>query len=441
MIYLSTIESIVISGASFFVLMIAAYILFRYYKKQTAHMKETKMMTLNDVIRYPQFTSFVKYQMRQQRKFYLLLFHIEGLDLLLKKQTNQVVSLYLRKMAKNVSMHLTYGSKLAQTPQRDTFMVYIPITDELDIDQLVHEIKWAASEAVLISSETIIQKVVNIGYTVYQEEITYDELIKQASTALLHAKRRLGNVTLYDQMHATSLDDYHHFIKTFKPVSLSVKLYDIMHVLKPVNQEMFIHAYIDNIEQMTFLKRVPQKDRAWVNMWMVEYVLGNMLTYRIKEAVSIPILISTLEKENFNERLYQLCEIYDIEISRLRLFLYDDEVTSEKAIVDALMEAKEKGCQIGYHIDEINQMIYHIIQAYYIDRLSLKASLIKKEDSTILDELLYFARANHLDIMALLDENMTEEERAQYHVTLIAQPSSKTTMIKQEKTKKKSGVR
>ena len=122
-------KSLISVGASIIVLVLV-YLSIRYYLKSLKKMKKHKMLTLNLVIKYKLFLEYLTYQEHKNQSFYLFLVKINNLSLVENTYGDHVTRNYLTHIAKELSVYLPFGGKVAQTNQRDKFIIYYPSMDE-----------------------------------------------------------------------------------------------------------------------------------------------------------------------------------------------------------------------------------------------------------------------------------------------------------------------
>jgi len=101
-----------------------------WYLKSYKKMKDNKMLTMNLVIKYKLFLEYLSYQDKNKQNYYLFLIKINNLGVLENTYSDYVVKNYLTKIVKELSIYLPFGGKIAQTTQRDTFIIYYPTIDD-----------------------------------------------------------------------------------------------------------------------------------------------------------------------------------------------------------------------------------------------------------------------------------------------------------------------
>ncbi|CCV64249.1 conserved hypothetical protein (hypothetical surface-anchored protein) [Alteracholeplasma palmae J233] len=437
MIYLTYAERMIISLSTVVVLAVLIFIFILLYKKQRIKMIKTKMLTMNDVVKYKHFMPFVKYQLKQEEDFSIILLHVNNLDILAKQYSNYMVTAYLRKLAKNVSMHLTYGAKLAQTPQRDLFAIYIPKEESLDLLLLAYSMKDAANENLYIKNAVAIKKNISIGFAINDKTNTYTELMDKAMMALVQSKRQLGEVVYYDEDVATSIIDYRTVVRNLRLTTTQYKLYDTYMLATEEMKNYTLKVKVNHLEEKEFLKQIPLKDQGWVNFWLIENIFKEITSKKLNDELEIPVLLKTLESENIAEAIENLCIAYEIDPQGITVSLMESEIIASQKVVENILKLKELGMTIAYNVTNISPEIYHSIQSYHATIINLTKKFID-ENKDALDELLYFAKFNHLDILVSSNENLDKVYLENYHATLYSKVSSKNTLFIDRKSQKRA---
>lgn len=441
MIYLSAVERTVISIATIIILLILGYVLLKWMKHQRKKITKTKMMTLNDVIKYPKFRAFVEYEIKRDAAFSLYALSIDNFDLLLKQYTSGVVSQAVRSIAKHVSMYLPYGAKLAQMSNRDTFLIYVPYDETLDKEVLAASFKMAASEPVLVSAELVLQKHISLGYADYQQGQTYAQVAEQAMMTLIYSKRVLGGSYAYDEQMIVSIADYNEVAKKMRALNVLFKLYDMIDVMKDEKLGYMIDVSANAGTLLEFIKGQPMKDQSWINFWFLEYMLAKMIKNRIGGTMTLPVLTSMFQADYFVETLVYLMTAYELDPNKIVLSIKQSDLSHEQKMIENIISVKELGIHIEYEVRDISPMIYQNLQAYHTDRIGMYETFIKKAIPEAFSELAYFTKANHLDMVIYAESTLRERAIDMYHATVIGQLSSKTDLLNQAATKKRRKVR
>ena len=157
------------------------------------------MLTLNLVIKYKLFLEYLTYQEHKNQSFYLFLVKINNLSLVENTYGDHVTRNYLTHIAKELSVYLPFGGKVAQTNQRDKFIIYYPSMDE-DKELLGKQFK-------LLAQKTYHENGIHITKTASVAAIDSFNLEALSST-LISSMKHLGKVTLHDE---TIKEDYESY--------------------------------------------------------------------------------------------------------------------------------------------------------------------------------------------------------------------------------------
>src|SRR5690606_28524791 len=64
-------------------------------------------------------------------------------------------------------------------------------------------------------------------------------------------------------------------------------------------KEIYNDVLINDLKMVDFLNKLPLADQAWVNMYCVEHIVNSLYLSNIYANISLPVLLTTLEKELF----------------------------------------------------------------------------------------------------------------------------------------------
>lgn len=433
MFYLTMFEKQIISASMIIVFIILSYIFIKWFLKNRRKMIKTEMLTLNMVIKFKKFLSYLNYQNKQDEKYILYLVSIDNLDLLERTYDHQTVRTYLRRVAKNLSVYLPYGGKLAQTEKRDTFILYIPesnITEESYAESL----KQAASE-IFYKDHVSIIKNINITYlkTVSKD---YFKDLNSLTKGLIQSTRNLGEVIMSEESTPVITSEYQHVTQSLTQSAVNIMGYDVTRLILDEKSEFYPEVYIDRVPMGEYLEKISISDQAWVNMWGVEALLQQLQTQKVKTKITLPILCLTLEKEGFIERLETLMYNYQYLPEQTIISIKESHISNQQEMIKNLFELKTLGYQISYQIKDITPNLYIDIQAYHVSRIEIEADLLLTQTEMI-HELLYFAKVNQIETLVKSNQTDQIETFKNLNVTHLAEKNNQSFTL--EKNKKSRG--
>lgn len=432
MFYLTMLEKQIISAGMVMIFIILTYLLFKWFLKNRKKMIKTEMLTLNMVIKFKKFLSFLDYQNKQDEKYILYLVSIDNLDLLEKKYNYQTIRAYLRRTAKNLSMHLPYGGKLAQTEKRNTFILYIPKTDIIEEDY-AQTLKHVGLER-FYKDNISIMKNINITYlNTNSKDISKD--LDDLSKGLVQSIRNLGAITPYENETSTSISEYKNVLESLQKTDIKIKGYDVTKLVVNEKNEFYTEVFLNQQTLETYIRNVPIYDQAWVNLWLVELILSQLEDKGIRQKITIPILYTALEKENFNQNLETLTYIHQYIPEQTIISLKESHITNQQKIVENLLELKDLGYQISYQVNEITPNIYIDIQSYHVSRLEVEADILLNQ-TELLDELLYFAKVNQIEVLVRNNQSANVEQFESLNVTHVTQKATKSIALEENKKRR-----
>lgn len=433
MFYLTMFEKQIISASMIIVFIILSYIFIKWFLKNRKKMIKTEMLTLNMVIKFKKFLSYLNYQNNQDEKYILYLVSIDNLDLLERTYDHQTVRTYLRRVAKNLSVYLPYGGKLAQTEKRDTFILYTPesnITEE----SYAQTLKQAASEAFYKDHISIIK---NINIT-YLKTVSKDYLkdLDILTKGLIQSTRNLGEITLSQEDLTVITSEYKNVVQNLNQSQVTITGYDVIRLILDEKSEFYPEISIDQQPIEEYLKKISIYDQAWVNMWGIEVLLKQLQTQKIKTKITLPILCLTLEKENFIQKLETLMYVYQYLPEQTIISLKESHITNQQEMVKNLFELKTLGYQISYEVKDITPNLYIDIQAYHVSRIEIEASLLLSQTEMI-HELLYFAKVNQIETLVKNTQNSQKETFKDLNITHLTEKNNQSFTL--EKNKRSRG--
>ncbi|NWH09697.1 hypothetical protein [Acholeplasma laidlawii] len=393
---MNELQKSLISLGAIIIVLVLVYLSIHYYLKSLKKMKKHKMLTLNLVIKYKLFLEYLAYQEKKNHTFYLYLVKINNLSLVEHTYSDHTVRNYLTHIAKELSVYLPFCGKLAQTNQRDTFIVYYPSMDE-DKELLGKQFK-------LLAQKTYHENGIHITKTASVATIDSFDL-KALSSTLISSIKHLGAVTSHDDMVKEDYETYADLINKLKQVELELKTYQVETLKIKKTNEVFNELLINGSKLDVFLNKLPVSDMSWVNMMLVEMILNKLYHENIYANINIPVLLSTLEQETFIEYLQTIVKANQFLLENVILSIRLSNVTYEDELIKNILTLSNLGVKMSMHVDEIHQGLYLALQRYHIKRLEIDDKVMEHD---MIAELLYFAKVNHIEVLYKTEKSIQD---------------------------------
>ncbi len=408
------------------IILIASYFLFVWFKSSLTKDKKNKMMTLSLVIKYKYFLEYLDYMIKEGDDFNLYLVKINNLNLLERKYSENGVRLYLRKVAKDLSVYLPFGGKVAQTAKRDTFIIYYPNTneDEFDVGTRFKEL----AEKNFNKGNVNILKRSSVAF-VKRDDYTNNNL----GNTLISSVRNLGEVILYHEGITNNVNDFNLLAKKINEEEVNFLSVKVLKNKERNYEEIYNVINISNLRLLDYMKKIPEIDQAWVNMDLLENLLDMLYEYNIFGKVGLPVLLNTIEKEEFVSSLQQIVYGSNFMLEQMIISLKITNINYEEKIIRNILTLSNLGVKISLDINTLNKEIYSFIQKYNIDRLEVDDELM---DDDNIAELLYFSKVNNLEVIYKTNKsNLNMDDLNVNYIT------DKSLDLKQTNNKTKRGRR
>lgn len=399
-------QKILISFGAIILIALLIYVGGIWYIRSLRKMNENKMLTMNLVIKYKRFLEYLDYQDNKKQNYYLFLVRINHLNLLENRYSDHVVKAYLTHIAKELSVLLPFGGKIAQTNQRDTFIMYYPALNE---DPLV-----LGKQIKLIALKTYHENGIHIRKT-NSVSVVHIKNLSGLSHALIHSVRNLGVATIFDDKKHIPSEEFMSLKEKIKESKLKLKSVNVETLKVNKAKEIYNDVLINDLKMVDFLNKLPLADQAWVNMYCVEHIVNSLYLSNIYANISLPVLLTTLEKELFVDYFETLVKSNQFLIENTCLSLKLGNVTYDEQVIKNILILSNLGVKISLDLDDINQNIYNQIQKYHIKRIEVSDQLMQHN---LIAELLYFAKVNHIEVLYKTELKTLEEKNLNVtHIT------------------------
>jgi len=411
-----------ISIGAIIILCILIYLGSIFYLKSRKKMNDNKMLTMNLVIKHKLFLEYVKYQEKRNQNYLLYLIKINNLGLLEQTYSDHIVRNYLTMIAKTLSIDLPFGGKIAQTNQRDTFIMFYPNIDS-DAHLLGKQIQRFAQKIYHENGVHIIKtnSIASIDH--------FD--LKGLSSAMISSVRSLGEPIAYDPQKHHLNEDFITLSEKIKKQVITMHSYHVATIKVQKANEVYNEVAIQNIRFVDFMNQLPLIDQAWVNMHIIEYVLNKLYHKNVYANISIPALMTTMEKFEFVAYLETIVKANQFLLEHIVITMYMSNVSDDDQFIKNILTLSNMGMKIAFNIDDIHQNVYNMIQRYHVKRLIINDVIMQHPLCT---DLLYFAKVNHIEVLYKSNQDNLDEQHL--NVTHITKNTINLDVDKQKRGKR-----
>lgn len=421
---MSTLQKLLLSFGIVILSAIFIYLLIIFFMRTKKKMRHNRMITMNLVIKYKPFLEYLNYQIENKEAFHVILLKVSNLSLLERKYNDQIVKSFLRMVAKELSVYLPFAGKVAQTNNRDTFIIYYPQTNE-DMHLVAERFKSLASKSfhrqgVHFTRNNSLALIDHENYS-----------LKKLSDSLVNSVRNLGSVTEYSTDLANNIEDYIQVVEKVKATDFKLRAISISKIKDATYKEIYNEVSFGNVKVVEYLSKYPTYDQPWINMYIIEYLLSELYTNNVFTNINIPVIFNTLEEENFISELEKMVLGNQFLLEQIILSIKINNVTNEEQVIKNILNLSSLGIKTSLEINNLDQEIYTLIQKYQIDRVEVSDRLM---DDSGIAELLYFAKLNNVDV--LYKTTTTHENLESLNVSHI---STDKVKLKETSTKRRRG--
>jgi len=410
LILMSTIEKIILSVGLIILAAVILYVLMILYIKGHKKDRIKRLLTLNMAITYKTFVEYVEFARKESSDYTLYMVGINQFDMVKKKTLPRVLKTWIRHFAKNLSICLPFDGKLAQLPRRDVFILYVPRHDLVE-DEFYVMLKNAMSIPFNYQNKHYVFS--TSVAAIKNPTDSLDDAILKLQQALIASKRHLGKLKIYSNDLDTS--SYEDTKKTLKSSLLSANLYKVVGENKNTYPKYYIEPLINHKDLDEVRGFIDPKDLPWINMMMIRKGLDAFEPLDAFKEISLPVLLKTLEEDNFIESLEEIQNEYRYMSEQIVISLRVSEVNSEARVIRNLQTLKTLGYKISIKLKGLSNEYYTYIKTFGLSRLELFTEV---ENSKDLLDLLHFIKVNQLELLTKQNADGTHQLEYQESITL-----------------------
>jgi len=439
---LTSSQRIIMSVSIIIIFSILIYVLIKLIKKEQIKSIETKFLTLDDVIKIKTMTELIKYRINQGENtfFSLMMITIDHFDQIKDYTEETGINEYMMQLGKRLESYLPIGAKIAQTEERETFIVYIPeYLNQEAFNDLADEFTNLSQRPIELSTGIMIQKCLSIALITYPDLAdSYETLIERLKLTLYTIKKQGGNMTKHYSnkinLDPTSLESYlalknaidHHQIKQlytpiYSKTSKSLFGVEVDLIWENEEKEKSFQSFMPNLEST--------HDDYWIGLWMLEKALsvhGSLRSLHQYEdyALILPVGVRQFENKHVVADIETLLEKYGVKADRLVLKILNPlQVNKEVEFIKTLIALQNLGVQVALEITSIDDQLYYLINEYKVNTLFIDQTLLQKQSLTIeTEELITYTKNHAINIIASNNKKLEHLEHIEDSVDMIKGP-------------------
>lgn len=418
---LTGIQRQILTFALIAIFIILIYVFRLLIKKELKHSKKTKYSTLDSVVTYKKIQKLIKYMINKSKDngFSLMMVTIDQFEQILDYADTKTTTEYIQRVGRLLELSLPLGGKMAQTDERESFLIVIPDTyDKKVLFTAGQRFKNMAEKNVEMNDGSKIGKSASVALIQYPEQgKTLDELIQGLETTTYAIKKLGGNKIM--NYSIDMLEEKANF-KTYKTIKSAIKSKAITVSFIPfydIQTQYMVGVEIDclwNKEEYSnhFIDFMPNletsNDSYWFGLWILEKALASHVSMigmnsHQKYELMIPVGVRQFENEMISEDIIHILDKYDLEPEQLILKVINPlQVNKETQFLRSLVELQSYGVRLSLDIHKIDDNMYYLLNEYKIDSIMVDQSLLtlNHDKELEVEELINFTKANHLEMIA-----------------------------------------
>lgn len=406
LILFSTVENIIFSIVILLTSIALIALLYWLIKKEHTRYKNDKYLSVSDVTTFDDLLDLVSYRFTKHNQVYfsLLYLSIDQFDQITEYIHPDGVYQYLQKVGHSIRMNLFRGAKFAQSPERETFLIYLPeLLDEDKLIQICLKFKQASEKKMVISNDLSIQRKITIGAVNYpQHGSGLNELLLNLKSALYYGKRMGGNtISIYnDSMKQTedTLKHYKEMKDALKNKEVQIKFEPLMESEDSKCYGMYtLISQQKGKELISYREIMPlletTDDAFWFGQWVFEKSLEHSFdvynTMKNKEYYTfIPVSVSQLEQTDIANYMDVVTKKYQIDPRKVVLHvLVARPASSEIKLVKNIINLKNLGFKFSIDYQKDLSILKQFISNFKIDFLRINAEVLEKEYDNIFKQV------------------------------------------------------
>lgn len=443
MTFLNSTQRNILTVALIVIFLILIYVLWLWIKKEYKHALKTKFNTLNSVIPLKKMRKLIQYNIHQgeNQPFSLMMITIDHFDQILDFAEERTTSEYIQRVGRLLEITLPLGAKLAQTNERESFLIYFPehYSKETFIT-IAEAFKEMAEKRIELNDGFHIEKSASVALIRYpDDEIGYEEIMNGLEATMYSIQKDGGN---HIRHYSANMIEEKANIDVYRSLKEAMRLHEIEPLFIPLydrNTKFMNGVEIDLVwhkgEKDEFYKSfMPNleatNDSYWMGLWMLEKALSSHISMiginsRQPYDMMIPVGVRQLENPQVAQDIMSVIEKYELNSNQLILKIINPlQVNKEADYIKSLMELQGYGVRLAIDVHKIDDNLYYRLNEYKIDVLLIDQSLLTKQhDKSIeMEELINFSVANRIEMFATSLDNIEQIDKLDDHIVKLQGP-------------------
>ena len=375
-------------------------LLIYFITKNSTRRKQDKYMLINDHCTLNELLKLIDFRIKNKTKdiyFTLLLVSVDDFDRVGELISSSGAELCLKKIAEVLRKTLPIGAKIAQTAEKETFLIYLPeYYGSEGLEKVANIFKDTAESKIMINSVAI-EKTASVAITTYPDH--GDNVIKLVNNLLagLYSIKKMGgnDIALYNiGMDETSNAERYNDIKQAIDIgNMKIRFNPLVNPDKGnlCGVEGLINRINDNgttteySRLITYLEE--SDDDFWFTAWGVEKAL--LANIDILRSVSNKDFVVTIKagfkfmtNQDAAYKLQTSLERYNIPAKNVVLELegvLENELGNR--YVKNLLQMQGTGIKICANVPRADKDLNRLIEVFDVDmvRLRVEDVLAKNE--------------------------------------------------------------
>lgn len=368
--------------------------------KEHKRYKKDKFMLIDDVAAYSDVINLIEHRIKNSKEqiyFSLLLISIDDFDQITEYVGVKGEDDYIKKIIELLRMTLPKSAKLAQTAERETFLIYLPeFYDEEGIVEIAQRFKDSAEKRVKVMKDIPIQKNASVAVTAYPSQgVTVEQLVGNLYTVMYNVKKTGGNNIV---CYSPELEREGVYVEHFKEIKQAIKnnkfnmnfnpIYDVSKgrlsgVASVLNWSKNDGSIIGYNKFIPYLEE--SDDEFWFAIWALEKAaVSNINVFRLENIkdyfITLIAGIKQLENEDAAFIFQTSLEKYQINPKSV-VFEIENLHTIENGarLMKNILQLQGVGFKFAIDASKIDGNIWDIVNDYNID-------IIKTDINQVINE-------------------------------------------------------
>jgi EAL domain-containing protein (putative c-di-GMP-specific phosphodiesterase class I)/GGDEF domain-containing protein len=400
--------TLIVLAAFVFISVLFIILILRNQKR----MKKDKYMLINDEANLNEVLRLMDYRIKNQKEqiyFTLLLLSIDDYDNVKDIINEEGAKEYLTKVKEAIRKTLPVGAKMAQTEEKESFLIYLPeYYKEEGMQDVAQVFKSNAEKTFLICNSIPMQKTASVAVTAYPAQgndvVT---LINNLLVSIYKAKKAGGNEMIY---YSPELEKDRKYTERYKDIKqcldkgkIVLRYNPIIHMEKGIlnGAEIVInkadsYGNISPIENFTeYLEEY--NDEFWFTTWSMEKsLLLNKDIIRSEQANGFFLTLKAgfkfLTNPNAALKLQNSIERYNMDANNVILEV-EDVLENElgNRFVKNLMQIQGVGIRIAARVIQTDKDLSKLIEKFDVDLIKLGVEDVLDDKQKSVQDLLKLA--------------------------------------------------